>query len=70
MSIKTDSYQRPKMYYLSITVQPYFIGSESQTVSLTLGKTHEVICEAVSSSPIEVTWLKGLNVYTNVAANR
>lgn len=58
------------MCVFSITVQPYFIGSESQTVSLTLGKTHEVICEAVSSSPVEVTWLKGFTVYTNVAANR
>ncbi|CAL8083145.1 unnamed protein product [Orchesella dallaii] len=59
-----------KVVHLHVNVQPYFIGGESQTVSLTLGKTHEVICEAVSSSPIEVTWLKGITVYTNVAANR
>ncbi len=51
-------------------VQPYFVGGESQIVSLTLGRAHEVICEAVSSSPVNIAWSKGNNVFTNVAANR
>ncbi|XP_035704830.1 Down syndrome cell adhesion molecule-like protein Dscam2 isoform X2 [Folsomia candida] len=59
-----------KIIQLHVHVPPYFVGGESQSISLTQGKTHEITCEVCSSSPSYVTWSKGTNVFFNVPANR